>query len=143
MTDEQGWVSSSRGGSGQQCIQMKPNGAGVTLRASKNPSGPQLWAHADAWQSFLTGAKNGYFELPAPPPAVAGRTTKPTPEDLNLISTEWLHTPDQPDALLLVAFVGDHVVMRLSPTVETLVFTLGEWQAWLAGAKDGEFDHLA
>ncbi|MFI7145976.1 DUF397 domain-containing protein [Nonomuraea sp. NPDC050022] len=143
MTDEQGWITSSRTGSGQQCVQMKPSGTGVALRDSKDPSGPQLRAGTDAWRSFLAGAKNGYFELSAPPPAATGRTTKPTPEDLNLISAEWLHTPDRLDSLLSIAFVGSHVVMRLSPTAETLVFTLAEWQAWLDGAKDGEFDHLA
>ncbi|MFG1958580.1 DUF397 domain-containing protein [Nonomuraea sp. NPDC049028] len=143
MTDEQGWITSSRTGSGQQCVQMRPNGAGVALRDSKNPSGPQLRAGADAWYSFLNGAKNGYFELPAPPLAATGGTAKPTPEDLNLISANWLHAPDQSDARLLIAFAGSHVAMRLSLTAETLVFTLREWQAWLDGAKDGEFDHLA
>ncbi|MEU7856597.1 DUF397 domain-containing protein [Nonomuraea sp. NPDC049141] len=68
MTDEQGWVSSSRSGSGQQCIQMKQNGAGATLRDSKSPSGPLLWASADAWQSFLTGAKTATSSCLLPHP---------------------------------------------------------------------------
>ncbi|MFD1536596.1 DUF397 domain-containing protein [Nonomuraea guangzhouensis] len=59
-----------------ECVQMKPSGAGVALHDSKNPFGPEFQAGADTWRPFLTGAKSDYFELPAPPSAVTGRTTR-------------------------------------------------------------------
>src|SRR5690349_15856482 len=96
---EQGWITSSYTGSGQQCVQMKSTETGVALRDSKNPSGPQLLATPNIWQSFVTSAKNGSYELPAPAliPAATGQEKKPTPEDLNLIRAKWLHTPEQTD----------------------------------------------
>ncbi len=41
-----------------------------------------------------------------------------------------------------VAFHGDGVLVRDSknPSGPTLVFTRNEWDAFVAGAKDGEFD---
>lgn len=41
-----------------------------------------------------------------------------------------------------VAFVGDAIVVRLSdvPDGPVLVFTPSEWDAFVDGAKDGEFD---
>ncbi|MEU8145889.1 DUF397 domain-containing protein [Nonomuraea sp. NPDC048901] len=40
-----------------------------------------------------------------------------------------------------VAFVPDHVAVRDSkdPQGPALIFTLDEWAAFLAGARDGEF----
>ncbi|MFG1958886.1 DUF397 domain-containing protein [Nonomuraea sp. NPDC049028] len=40
-----------------------------------------------------------------------------------------------------VAFVPDHVAVRDSkdPHGPALIFTLDEWAAFLAGARDGEF----
>jgi uncharacterized protein DUF397 len=39
---------------------------------------------------------------------------------------------------------GDMIEVRDSknPTGAVLSFTLGEWGAWMDGAKKGEFDHL-
>lgn len=41
-----------------------------------------------------------------------------------------------------VAFVGGAIALRDSknPTGPALIFTPGEWDAFVAGAKDGEFD---
>jgi hypothetical protein len=41
-----------------------------------------------------------------------------------------------------VAFLGEAVAMRDSKNLDgpKLVFTPGEWRAFLDGAKDGEFD---
>lgn len=46
------------------------------------------------------------------------------------------------DNCVEVALVGDHVALRDSknPGGPALVFDRGEWDAFTAGAKDGEFD---
>ena len=44
-----------------------------------------------------------------------------------------------------VAFAGDGIAVRDSknPTGAALIFTPAEWDAFLGGAKDGEFDRHA
>ncbi|HEY7223335.1 MAG TPA: DUF397 domain-containing protein [Micromonosporaceae bacterium] len=46
------------------------------------------------------------------------------------------------DNCVEVAFVGDAIAVRDSkdPSGPVLVFTRGEWDAFVDGAKDGEFD---
>ncbi|MBX6722510.1 MAG: DUF397 domain-containing protein [Dactylosporangium sp.] len=46
------------------------------------------------------------------------------------------------DNCVEVAFVGDRIAVRDSkdPEGPVLVFTPAEWDAFVAGAKDGEFD---
>lgn len=46
------------------------------------------------------------------------------------------------DNCVEVAFVGDAIAVRDSkdPTGPVLTFTPAEWDAFVAGAKDGEFD---
>ncbi len=46
------------------------------------------------------------------------------------------------DNCVEVAFVGDAIVVRDSKDVDgpVLVFTPSEWDAFVDGAKDGEFD---
>ncbi|GAA4198868.1 hypothetical protein GCM10022252_49940 [Streptosporangium oxazolinicum] len=143
MIDEQGWITSSYSGSGQQCVQMRPAPSGVAVRDSKNPDGPRLLCSSDAWRSLVAEARNGSYDLPTHFLETPSHLPKPAVADLGLGAAEWLPTLNPGDIHLSIAFVDDHVAMRLLPTVETLVFTPGEWNAWLSGAKDGEFDHLA
>lgn len=46
------------------------------------------------------------------------------------------------DNCVEVAFVGDAIAVRDSknPTGPALIFTPAEWDAFVGGAKDGEFD---
>jgi Domain of unknown function (DUF397) len=46
------------------------------------------------------------------------------------------------DNCVEVAFVGDAIAVRDSknPDGPTLIFTAAEWDAFVGGAKDGEFD---
>lgn len=46
------------------------------------------------------------------------------------------------DNCVEVAFVGEAIALRDSknPTGPALIFTPGEWDAFVEGAKDGEFD---
>jgi hypothetical protein len=46
------------------------------------------------------------------------------------------------DNCVEVAFVGEAIALRDSkdPAGPALIFTQGEWDAFVGGAKDGEFD---
>ncbi|MFC4586580.1 DUF397 domain-containing protein [Sphaerisporangium corydalis] len=145
MTDDQGWITSSRTGSGQQCVQMKPTPAGIALRDSKNPSGTRLLAAPDVWRLFLAHAQRGFYDPPSSLSVPIGDVAKPAPGDLDLGRATWLDDVprDEGRVRLSVAFVDGHVAVRSLPSMETLVFNPAEWLAWLFGAKAGEFDHLA
>ena len=59
------WFKSSASGAGG-CVEVAhlPQG-GVALRDTKDRSkAPHVYT-TDEWQAFLTGAKNGEFDLPA------------------------------------------------------------------------------
>jgi hypothetical protein len=64
---------------------------------------------------------------------------------LDLSDAQWLTTkcggPDR-DNCVEVAFVGQAIAVRDSqnPAGPALIFTAAEWDAFLGGAKDGEFD---
>ncbi|MEO3806664.1 DUF397 domain-containing protein [Nonomuraea sp. B1E8] len=58
------WVKSSRSGGGNNCVEVARNLPGViAVRDSKNPNGPALVFTHSEWVAFLTGAKNGEFDL--------------------------------------------------------------------------------
>ncbi|MFJ6740523.1 DUF397 domain-containing protein [Streptomyces sp. NPDC091279] len=57
------WFKSSYSGGGGTCVEaafnlVAPQGI-VPVRDSKNPTGPVLGFHADAFTSFVTGVKSG------------------------------------------------------------------------------------
>ena len=108
------WFTSTRTNNGNQCVEVRFDGAEVSIRDSKyrrNPANrperePVITVDASTWMQFLG--------------AVAGRGTSPT-----------LRT--RPDR-------GGGTVLR-HHRIE-LRFTAGEWGAFVAGARDGEFDRL-
>ncbi|MDI3418046.1 DUF397 domain-containing protein [Streptomyces luteolus] len=57
------WVKSSYSGNGGQCVEVAINLAAshstVPVRDSKNPTGPALTVHVDAFSSFVAGVKGG------------------------------------------------------------------------------------
>jgi len=63
----------------------------------------------------------------------------------DLSNAQWLTTtrsgPDR-DNSVEVAFVGQAIAVRDSknPDGPALIFTAAEWDAFVGGAKDGEFD---
>ncbi len=71
---------------------------------------------------------------------------KPTVEELgvDVDAVTWLRSGTSPGAIE-VAFVGDFVLMRLDgdPTRRVLVYDHHEWECFLDGAKNGEFDDAA
>jgi hypothetical protein len=64
---------------------------------------------------------------------------------LDLSNAQWLRTTrsgSDDDNCVEVAFVDQAIVVRDSanPQGPALIFTAAEWDAFLGGAKDGEFD---
>ncbi|KAB1912675.1 MULTISPECIES: DUF397 domain-containing protein [unclassified Micromonospora] len=63
--------------------------------------------------------------------------------DFDLSRAVWQRAEgDSSESAVEVAFVGDLIGMRNSaePDGPVLVFTQDEWDAFVAGAQDGEFD---
>ena len=64
---------------------------------------------------------------------------------LDLSNAQWSKSsrsgPDR-DNCVEVAFVGESIAVRDSrnPDGPALIFTAAEWDAFVGGAKDGEFD---
>ncbi len=64
---------------------------------------------------------------------------------VDLSRAEWFKSSrsgPNTDACVEVAFVGGGIAVRDSknPTGPALLFTTDEWDAFVGGAKDGEFD---
>ncbi|MEU7916153.1 DUF397 domain-containing protein [Microbispora bryophytorum] len=70
---------------------------------------------------------------------------KPKVTDIDLSSVEWKKgmVGEPVDDPVEVAFVGENILMRNGGDTESpiLVFTQAEWDAFVAGALDGEFDY--
>ncbi|TDB71989.1 DUF397 domain-containing protein [Micromonospora sp. KC723] len=57
------WRKSTRSQT-SNCVEMAPlSAAAVALRDSKDPSGPVLLFNRAGWLGFVSGAKNGQFDL--------------------------------------------------------------------------------
>ncbi|MEH0935615.1 DUF397 domain-containing protein [Micromonospora psammae] len=59
------WRKSTRSQT-SNCVEVAPLGTGpaaVALRDSKDPSGPVLLFNRAGWLGFITGARNGQFDL--------------------------------------------------------------------------------
>ncbi|MFI7615325.1 DUF397 domain-containing protein [Nonomuraea terrae] len=72
---------------------------------------------------------------------------KPKATELDLSSVVWMRgTSDRPIGdPVEIAFVGENILMRNGGADDSavLVFTQAEWDAFVAGAVDGEFDYEA
>ena len=69
---------------------------------------------------------------------------KPSAYELDLSNAEWLRAEESEgeEEAIEIAFVDEYIAMRNSaePEGTVLVFTQAEWDAFVLGAKDGEFD---
>ncbi|MGW2543814.1 DUF397 domain-containing protein [Kitasatospora sp. NPDC001574] len=69
---------------------------------------------------------------------------RPVAEE-ELAGAQWLGVEGEPDGPQIAVLPDGYVVMRhgASPDGPKLVYTAEEWDAFLLGAADGEFDNLA
>ncbi|MRH86332.1 DUF397 domain-containing protein [Nocardia sp. SYP-A9097] len=110
-----GWFTSTRTNNGNQCVEVRFDGAAVFIRDSKyrrNPANsaldePIITVSAVEWMSFLTILRDR--------PGAAAALTSTTASD-------------------------GYTTLRSGEI--GLVYTPGEWDAFLAGVRDGEFDRL-
>ncbi|MDI3405782.1 DUF397 domain-containing protein [Streptomyces cavernicola] len=62
-TEAPNWFKSSHSSNGGDCVEVATNLATtrgtVPLRDSKNPTGPNLHVHPDAFSTFVAGVKDG------------------------------------------------------------------------------------
>jgi len=74
--------------------------------------------------------------------AIVEIETKGFRVDLNRAQWKSSRSGSQCDNCVEVAFVDEAIAVRDSknPTGPTLIFTAAEWDAFVGGAKDGEFD---
>ncbi|NYI07479.1 DUF397 domain-containing protein [Allostreptomyces psammosilenae] len=75
-------------------------------------------------------------EQPPQPDPVTGKKPK-----LDLTGAEWLSS-DEGNGDVQIAFVQGYIAMRngRDPDGPALIFTQSEWDAFVLGARDGEFD---
>jgi hypothetical protein len=51
------WRKAARSMNAGDCVEVAPAKGKIFVRDSKNPNGPTLEYHADAWRNFLTEAR--------------------------------------------------------------------------------------
>ncbi|MFI7004081.1 DUF397 domain-containing protein [Nocardia sp. NPDC050175] len=110
------WFRSTRSNNGNQCVEVRFDGDAVLVRDSK------------------------YRRNPANPPADEPIITVTAPEWTAFLDT--LRTSGRtPGALTAHTAADGHTLLRHGSTV--LGYTPQEWDAFLLGAHDGEFDRIA
>nr|WP_067695547.1 DUF397 domain-containing protein [Nocardia jejuensis] len=122
--DSTGWFTSTRTNNGNQCVEVRFDGAAVLIRDSKYRRNPQhrpqdepvIIVTAPEWMSFLDMLLDS-----------GDATAAVAPE---------------PDSTVLRAFTDPDGWTTLRYGETGLVYTPGEWQAFLAGAADREFDRV-
>ncbi|WP_459963228.1 DUF397 domain-containing protein [Nocardia sp. IFM 10818] len=113
-----GWFTSTRTNNGNQCVEVRFDGDAVLIRDSKYRRNPE---HRPEAEPIITVSASEWMSFLA---LVLGRNDAAAP-------TGDLTTHTAPDG---------HTALRHREI--TLVYTPGEWSAFLAGARDGEFDRI-
>lgn len=118
LPESTGWFTSSRTNNGNQCVEVRFDGDAVFIRDSKFRRDP---ARSHAHEPIITVTAAEWMRFltvllnPGPAPADTGLLqARPAP--------------------------GGHTALRHAGI--GLVYTPGEWEAFLAGARDGEFDRV-
>jgi hypothetical protein len=60
------WRKSKASQPGGECVEVSVGDDAVRLRHSQDPSGAVLSFTLGEWRAFLTGAREGEFDLPEP-----------------------------------------------------------------------------
>lgn len=136
------WRRSSYSSGGDNCVDAAAtsDGTRVRVRDSKNPDLPPCMFSATGWAALLTHVAATRPEIVPAARTADKEVARPA---LNLADAVW-----RPAGLEAEFAFVDHtdgvtyVVLRQDTVV--LVFTMAEWDAFLAGVHDGEFalDHL-
>jgi hypothetical protein len=65
LTEEKEWVTARRsnGNGGNNCVEVAQLDTVIAVRDSKDRSGPQLNFGPSQWAEFVTGVKDGQFDL--------------------------------------------------------------------------------
>ncbi|MGW0819896.1 DUF397 domain-containing protein [Streptomyces sp. NPDC002845] len=56
------WTKSSYSNNGGNCVETAGLDGTVAVRDSKNPNGPALLMPSSAFESFITGIRDGHFD---------------------------------------------------------------------------------
>ncbi|WP_068025409.1 DUF397 domain-containing protein [Nocardia mexicana] len=112
-----GWFTSTRTNNGNQCVEVRFDGGAVLIRDSKFRRDP---AHRREDEPVITVTASEWMTFLD---AVRGRDA----------ATEVLVAAPAPHA--------DGTTLRCGDTA--LDYTRGEWDAFVAGVRDGEFDRIA
>ncbi|MET9489103.1 DUF397 domain-containing protein [Nocardia sp. NPDC006630] len=114
--DSTDWFTSTRTNNGNQCVEVRFDGDAVLIRDSKFRRNP---AHRGQAEPIITVTAADWMAFLA---TVPGRHTGST---------------------ALVAYPSPHGGATLVHGETSLVYTPGEWAAFAAGVRDGEFDRIA
>jgi Domain of unknown function (DUF397) len=107
-------TSSFSGGGGSNCVQVADLGPVVAVRDSKDPQGPVLTFSKPAWARFT-----------AKDPGSSVRVT---------VTADTSVAPHKPGEATL------HVMSDAAEPAERLYFSAAEWDAFLLGVDNREFD---
>jgi hypothetical protein len=58
------WRKAVRSVGNGNCVEVAPMAAGVVVRDSQDPDGLVIRYSPDSWESFVTRARSGSFDLP-------------------------------------------------------------------------------
>jgi Domain of unknown function (DUF397) len=56
------WIKSSHSFSNGNCVEVQREDTSVSVRDSKDPSGPVLTFTPDEWKAFTAGCRDGEFD---------------------------------------------------------------------------------
>lgn len=113
--ESSGWFTSTRTNNGNQCVEVRFDGDAVLIRDSKYRRNPE---HRPDDEPIITVTAAEWMTFLA---VVLGRHIHRT-------------------ALMAETGADGHTSLRHGPI--TLVYTPGEWRAFVDGARDGEFDRV-
>lgn len=140
-----GWFKSSLSFANGNCVevQMLTDG-GVQVRNSREADGGTLTFTAAEWSAFLGGAKKGEFDLPETRKTQhdPDKPPKMTVMDQNSASGWFKSSFSAANNCVEVRHSAEGTSVRNSrdPQGPSLTFTPGEWTAFTAGVRGGEFD---
>ncbi|EWC62676.1 hypothetical protein UO65_2028 [Actinokineospora spheciospongiae] len=64
LVRDTGWFKSARsGGANENCVEVRITASATGVRDTKNRTGGVLSLRSAAWGTFVTGAKDGRFDL--------------------------------------------------------------------------------